>query len=95
MYARGYKIQKVDLYKSDSDEFIIHEDGILPPLKCLEGLGQNAAKNIVEEREKGPFISREDLTTRAGVSRPAIEVLCSHGCLEDLPDSNQIDLFSI
>ena len=95
MYSRGYKIQNVDLYKSDSDKFIIHEDGILPPLKSLEGLGENVARKIVEEREILEFISREDLINRAKVSKPAIEVLNNHGCLNDLPESNQISLFNI
>ncbi len=95
MYARGYKISRVDLYKSDSDVFKVGEDGLIPPLKCLDGLGGNAAKNIVIEREKSKFISKEDLIKRAGVSRPTIEVLTNHGCLNDLPDSNQMNLFNL
>ncbi len=95
MYSRGYKIQNVDLYKSDSDKFIIHEDGILPPLKSLEGLGENVARKIVEEREISDFISREDLVNRGKVTKPAMDVLCNHGCLNDLPESNQISLFNI
>lgn len=95
MYARGYKIDRVDLYKSDSDVFKLGDNGLLPPLKCLDGLGGNAAKNIVVEREKSKFISKEDLIKRAGVSRPTIEVLTNHGCLDDLPDSNQMNLFNL
>ena len=95
MYSRGYKIQNVNLYKSDSDKFIIDENGILPPLKSLEGLGENVARKIVEERNISKFISREDLVNRGKVSRPALEVLNNHGCLEDLPESNQISLFNI
>lgn len=95
MYARGYKIQNVDLYKSHSDKFIIDENGILPPLKSLEGLGENVARKIVEERNIKKFISREDLVNRGKVSKPALEVLINHGCLEKLPESNQISLFNI
>jgi DNA polymerase-3 subunit alpha (Gram-positive type) len=95
MYARGYKIQNVDLYKSHSDKFIIDENGILPPLKSLEGLGENVARKIVEERNIKRFISREDLVNRGKVSKPALEVLMNHGCLEELPESNQISLFNI
>lgn len=95
MYMRGYKISKVDLYKSDSDKFLLTDDGILPPLKSLEGLGENAARKIVEERGKGEFLSREDLMQRGKVSKPTLEVLVNHGCLEDLPDSNQMSLFNI
>jgi DNA polymerase-3 subunit alpha (Gram-positive type) len=95
MYARGYKIQNVDLYKSDSDRFAIDENGILPPLKSLEGLGENVARKIVEERNISKFISREDLINRGKVSKPVLEVLNNHGCLGDLPLSNQISLFNI
>lgn len=95
MYGRGYKFQKVDLYKSDSDKFIIGEKGILPPLKSLEGVGENAAKNIVRERDIHKFISVEDLVSRAKVSKTVIEALREHGCFYDLPESNQISLFNI
>lgn len=95
MYARGFKFQNVDLYKSDSDKFIIGENGILPPLKGLDGVGENAARNIVEEREKAQFISIEDLVSRSKVTRTVIEALSNHGCLDDLPESNQISLFNI
>jgi DNA polymerase-3 subunit alpha (Gram-positive type) len=95
MYARGYNIQNVDIYKSDSDRFIIDENGILPPLKSLEGLGENVARKIVEERNISRFISIEDLVNRGKVSKPVLEVLTNHGCLGDLPLSNQISLFNI
>lgn len=95
MYARGYKIQKVDLYKSHSDRFLIDKNGIIPPLKSLEGLGENVARKIVEERNVSKFISIEDLVNRGKVSKPVLEVLTNHGCLGDLPLSNQISLFNI
>lgn len=95
MYARGYKFENVDLYRSHSDRFIIGENGILPPLKGLDGVGENAARKIVEEREISRFMSIEDLVQRAKVSRTVIEALSNHGCLKDLPESNQISLFNI
>ncbi|WP_130807040.1 PolC-type DNA polymerase III [Senegalia massiliensis] len=95
MYARGFNFKKVDLYKSDSDIFIIEKDGILPPLKSLQGVGENAAKSIVEARNKGKFLSIEDITKRAKVSKTVIEALKIHGCLEGMSESNQLDLFSI
>ncbi|WP_416198002.1 MAG: PolC-type DNA polymerase III [Sporanaerobacter sp.] len=95
MYCRGFKFEKVDLYKSDSDKFIIGENGIIPPLKSLQGMGETAARNIVEQREKGKFISVEDLMNRTKVSKPVVEVLRNHGCLDDIPDTNQLSLFNI
>lgn len=95
MYARGFAFEKVDLYKSHSDRFVIGEKGIIPPLKGLIGVGENAARKIVEERNITHFISIEDLVKRAKVTRPVIEALVNHGCLEDLPENNQMSLFSV
>lgn len=95
MYARGYNFQKVDLYKSDSDKFLIGDQGILPPLKSLEGVGETAAKNIVKERTIDKFLSIEDLISRTKISKTVVEALREHGCFNDLPESNQISLFNI
>lgn len=95
MYARGYKFEPLDLYKSDSDKFIIGENGIIPPLKTLDGVGETAARKIAEERNRGKFISIEDLIMRTKVSKTVVEALKDQGCLNDLPESNQISLFNI
>ncbi len=95
MYARGLKFEKVDLYKSDSDKFLIGSEGIIPPLKTLEGIGENAARKLVEERAKAPFLSIEELIVRGKASRPVIDALDKHGCLDNLPETNQISLFNI
>ena len=95
MYARGFTFAPLDLYKSDSDKFIIGNNGIIPPLKTLEGVGETAARKIVEERNRGKFISIEDLIRRTRVSKTVIEALKDQGCLKDLPESNQISLFNI
>ena len=95
MYSRGYKFEKVDLYKSDSDRFLIGDSGIIPPLKCLPGVGQTAAKNIVKERKLGEFISVEDLINRAKVGKTVIEALRRHNCLDAVPERNQLNLFNI
>ena len=93
MYMRGFKFQNIDLYKSHSDKFLIGEDGILPPLKGLDGVGENAARKIAEERSKGRFISIEDLVMRTKVTKTVVEALLNHGCLDGLPESNQLSLF--
>lgn len=95
MYARGFNFEKVDLYKSDSEKFLIGERGILPPLKSLDGVGETAAKNIVKERNIEKFLSVEDLIARTKVSKTVVEALREHGCFDGLPESNQISLFNI
>ncbi|KHO62509.1 DNA polymerase III PolC [Thermoanaerobacter sp. YS13] len=93
MYLRGFKFINVDLYKSDAVKFLITEKGLLPPLNSLEGVGIQAAKTIAQERENGKFLSIEDFRNRTKVSKTVIEILKQHGCLTDLPESNQLSLF--
>ncbi|QSX06550.1 PolC-type DNA polymerase III [Sedimentibacter sp. zth1] len=94
MYKRGFKCEKVDLYKSDDKKFKVVQGGILPPLVGLQGLGENAAISIKNEREKGEFISVEDIVKRARVTKTVIEVLDKHGCLQNLDKTNQISIFN-
>lgn len=93
MYKRGFKFSHVDLYKSDAMKFLISAGDLLPPLNALQGLGETAAKNIVKARESGDFISIEDLQSRAKVSRTVIQILKDHGCLDGMPENNQLTLF--
>ncbi|KSU62549.1 DNA polymerase III [[Bacillus] enclensis] len=93
MCERGYKFQKVDLYRSHASEFIIDGDSLIPPFNSIPGLGTNAAINIVKARKDGEFLSKEDLQQRGRISKTIIEYLDNHGCLESLPDKNQLSLF--
>ncbi|WP_425447477.1 PolC-type DNA polymerase III [Dethiothermospora halolimnae] len=95
MYCRGLRFNKVDLYKSHSDIFIIDDNGITPPLKSLQGVGENAARSIFTERENGKFISIEDMTNRCKITKTVVEALTIHGCLEGLSERNQLSLFGI
>ncbi|MGY3713885.1 PolC-type DNA polymerase III [Sutcliffiella cohnii] len=93
MCERGFSFQKVDLYKSSASEFIIEGDTLIPPFNSIPGLGTNAALNIVKARESGEFLSKEDLQQRGKVSKTIMEYLDKHGCLQGLPDQNQLSLF--
>lgn len=93
MYLRGFFVEKVDLYKSLADKFIMHKTSLLPPLSALPGVGITAANNIVEARKKGLFSSIDDLKKRAGVPTPSIEILREHGCLDGMNETDQIALF--
>ncbi len=93
MQMRGINFKHVDVYKSDATKFLIFPDGILPPLTALAGLGKNAAENICKARECNQFISKDDFRLKTGISKPVLELLTSQGCLDSLPDSNQISLF--
>lgn len=94
MYLRGFTFHKVDLYSSDAAKFQIVGNGLLPPLASLQGLGDAAAHNIVQARKERRFLSIEDLRSRARVSRAVIDILKEHGCLDDLPEDDQVLLFA-
>lgn len=93
MYKRGFKMLKVDLYKSDATKFLIVDNALRLPLSSLQGVGVNAAKSIAEARKDGEFISKEDLRLRSKVSKTVIETLSNHGCLEGMSETNQLSLF--
>ena len=94
MYARGIKIAPVDIYKSSASEFEVIGPRLLrPPMTALQGVGENAAIHIVEERENGEFISKEDFRKRTKISRTVVETLDKHGALGSMSDKNQLSLF--
>ncbi len=94
MYARDIKILPVDIYKSDATLFkVIDDKTILPPMIALQGVGENAAIHIQQERENGEFISKEDLRKRTKISKTVIETLTQHGSLDNMSDKNQLSLF--
>jgi len=96
LYARGYNIANVDLYKSLATEFRVSPDNpktIIPPFTVIDGLGVNVAKSIEEAREKGEFLSKEDILKRTQVSSSMLVKLSHMGCLVGLQESNQMSLF--
>ncbi len=93
MAERGMSIKKVDLYRSQASEWIIDGNSVIPPFDAIPGLGTNVAKAIVASREDGEFLSKEDLQMRGRVSKTLIEYMDQLGCLEGLPDANQLSLF--
>ena len=93
MYERGFSFQRVDLYKSDATNFIIEGDTLIPPFNSVDGLGTNAAYNIVKAREHGEFLSKQDLRERSRISKTVLDYLDQHGCLEGMAEENQLSLF--
>ena len=61
LYARGYKISNVDLYRSKATEFCSDTDDnhiIIPPFVVIDGLGANVARSVEEARKNGEFLSK-------------------------------------
>ena len=95
MAARGLKIANIDLKKSASTTFKVAEDNLtlIPPFSSIDGLGDTVAKTIVEEREKGMFLSIDDLQKRGKVSSTLIEKMRSMHILDGMDESSQLSLF--
>ncbi|WP_242941975.1 PolC-type DNA polymerase III [Desulfonispora thiosulfatigenes] len=94
MYLRGFDFQIVSLKKSDSKNFQIEGNTIIPPFAGLQGVGVQASLNIANARAEKYFTSIEDLRIRAKLSKTVIDNLREHGCLNELPETDQLSLFS-
>lgn len=95
MLERGYEFGMIDLYKSDAENFVIEGNKLIAPFRAVPSLGTNVAKQICKARKDGPFLSKEDLSNRAKVSKTLIEYMSDNGVLKDLPDENQLSLFDM
>jgi DNA polymerase III subunit alpha, Gram-positive type len=97
MYCRGIEFLPISIYESDSVKFLrASEYRIRPPLNALPTVSAAVAANIVNTRKKNPkFLSREDFASRCGIGESLMKLLASQSCLNDLPETTQIDLFSL
>lgn len=93
MTERGFHFQNVDLYRSSATDFIVEGNSLIPPFKVIDGLGVNAAINIVQSRSEGEFLSKEDLRERSKISKTVLQYLDDHGCLEGMEEKNQLSFF--
>lgn len=93
MNLRGIELLPVDIYKSRAKKFVIEGNCIRPPFNAIAGLGDNAALQIENGAKGGTFISREDFVKRTKANSAIMDKLDKLGCLDGLPESNQISLF--
>jgi DNA polymerase-3 subunit alpha (Gram-positive type) len=93
MTARGFSFKPIDLYRSDATRFLLEGTSLIPPFAAMQGIGDNAAKNIAAAKEEGDFLSVEDFQNRSKASKTVIEMLTSMGCFRGLPESNQLSFF--
>jgi DNA polymerase-3 subunit alpha (Gram-positive type) len=93
MYARGYGFAPVAIGKSHATRFLSEEGRVRIPFTALTGVGENAARAIVSEYEKRPFLSVDDMRSRTRANKTAVEALTNHGVLTEIPESDQLSLF--
>ena len=88
-----YKGHKLRIrIKSDAFAFCPENGGIRLPFIALNGLGENAALNIVKARDEEPFFSIEDMQIRSGVTKSVIEILRRNGVLDNLSETDQLTI---
>ncbi|GAF09729.1 DNA polymerase III alpha subunit [Paenibacillus pini JCM 16418] len=93
MTARGFSFKNIDLYRSEATRFTVDEGSLIPPFSALQGIGDNAARNIAGARDFGEFLSIEDFQQKSKAGKTIIELLTQMGCFRGLPESNQLSLF--
>ena len=93
MLARGIELLPVDLYKSRAYIYGIEDGKIRLPFSALAGVGDTAARALEKVRDDGPYISVDELQSRAKLTKTVIEILNTEGVLEGLPKSSQITFF--
>lgn len=94
MQARGIKLLPVDLYHSDKKRFLPEDGNLRAPFTSINGFAEAAADGIIAARSD-PFLSVEDVRVRAHVGVSVIDMLRAQGALEGLPETSQVDLFSL
>lgn len=94
MQSRGMKMLHADLYKSDATAFLMEGNDLRIPLSALPGLGETVAEGIVAARDE-EFKSLDDLRKRAKIGKSTIELLQKNHALPYLPETAQMDMFSL
>lgn len=94
-YARGLKFLPIDLYKSHAFKFLPEDGGIRLPFASLSGLGESAALNIMEARDRCEIVSVDQLKREAKLSKTVVDMLMDQGVLDELNETNQITMFSV
>lgn len=95
--ARGFEIQKIDLYRSEATEWQIdyENNALIPPFSSLDGIGDVNAINIVKARKEKPFKSIEDFVKRTETNQTITQKLTEMGVFGTLSKKDQINIFEL
>lgn len=95
MLARGITISNIDLYKSKATEWQIDYENksLIPPFIVLDGLGETAARSIIEARKEKEFTSKIDLAKRTQINKTVLEKMEKLGITSKLASTDQLKLF--
>lgn len=96
MVLRGYRIANIDIMRSDATIFMPDPQDrhvLIPPFTSIDGLGESVALTVVEARNNGGFLSKQDLQSRTSLSATLVKKLESMHVLDGMQDENQMSLF--
>ncbi len=93
MNKRGIELLPIDLYKSEAREFKIEDGKIRPPYSSIAGVGAAAAEGIAQAAREGAYSSKEDFRRRSGANSAVVKALEELGCMEGIPETDQLCLF--
>lgn len=96
MEQRNIFFAPITLMDSEAEMFqVIGKGSIRPSLNTVPGISSAMGHTIVEARKQGPFKSQLDLMSRCNFGQSVIQSLQVAGLLKELPEDDQIDLFSM
>lgn len=96
MYHRGIEFVPIDIKTSHATDFVkVGKGKILPPLDAIDTISASMGRSITAARDECEFKNRDDLINRAAIGQSAVQKLAEYGLLDDMPQSAQIDLFSL
>ena len=96
MLQRGYQFLPIELGKSYATKYVVEDDKVRPPFTAIRGLGEAAAVALEEATMHGQeYISVEELQQASGVAQSVFDKLRDVGALGSLPETSQVDLFSL
>ncbi|MCL2539323.1 MAG: PolC-type DNA polymerase III, partial [Oscillospiraceae bacterium] len=93
MLCRGYGFLPVDLFKSDSEAYLVEDGKLRLPFISLKGIGESAARSLKEAADAGGYISAEEMLSHPGITQSLIDTLETCGALGNLPKTSQLSLF--
>ena len=89
IYISELKQHNIDILPPDinisNNKYIITTNGIICPLSIIKNVGTSISREIIKEREKGPYTSFIDFVSRTysvGINRKVLISLIDAGCFK-------------